>query len=169
MMEAGASPGRLLPEQVWDGRPIPARELFPGKPSGSAMPLVWAHAEHIKLLRSLADGAVFDRPPQPVRRYLRDKHVPRCRPWRPDWRTPSVPVGRALRLDFVEPVVVHWSSDGWQTRQDVATRDTGLGIHTADLPTDGLVPGHVLTFTWKKIASDEWIGIDHTVTIGGPG
>jgi glucoamylase len=65
--------------------------------------------------------------------------------------------------------VIHWSSDGWKTRQDVATRDTGLGIHTADLPTDGLVPGHVLTFTWKKIASDEWIGVDHTVTIGGPG
>ena len=55
-MEAGASPGRLLPEQVWDGAPIPALELEPGKPSGSAMPLVWAHAEHIKLLRSLADG-----------------------------------------------------------------------------------------------------------------
>jgi glucoamylase len=167
-MEAGSSPGRLLPEQVWDGRPIPERELFPGKPSGSAMPLVWAHAEHIKLLRSLADGTVFDRPPQTVRRYLREKHVPRCRPWRPDWRTPSVPVGRVLRLDLPEPAVIHWTSDGWETRYDVQTRDTGLGIHTADLPTDGLVPGHVLTFTWKKIASDEWIGVDHTVTIGGP-
>jgi glucoamylase len=68
-METGASPGKLLPEQVWDGPPIPERELESGQPSGSAMPLVWAHAEHIKLLRSLADAAVFDLPPQPVRRY----------------------------------------------------------------------------------------------------
>jgi glucoamylase len=167
-LESGASPGRLLPEQVWDGRAIAELELFPGKPSGSAMPLVWAHAEHIKLLRSLADGVVFDRPPQTVRRYLREKHVPRCRPWRPDWRTPSVPVGRALRLDLPEPALVHWSSDGWETRQDVVTCDTGLGIHTADLPTDGLVPGHVLTFTWKNIVSGEWIGVNQTVTIAGP-
>ncbi len=168
MMEAGASPGRLLPEQVWDGRAIPELELFPGKPSGSAMPLVWAHAEHIKLLRSLADGAVFDRPPQTVRRYLREKHVPRCRPWRPDWRTPSVPVGRVLRLDLPEPALVHWSSDGWETRHDILTHDTGLGIHTVDLPTDGLVPGHVLTFTWKNMVSGEWLGADHTVAVERP-
>ncbi len=54
----------------------------------------------------------------------------------------------------------------WETRHDTATRDTGLGIHTADLPTDGLVPGGVLTFTWKNLASGEWIGVDHTVIVG---
>ena len=137
-METGASPGKLLPEQVWDGPPIPERELEPGKPSGSAMPLVWAHAEHIKLLRSLADAAVFDLPPQPVRRYLREKRTARCRPWRADWRTPNVPVGQALRLDLLEPALVHWSADGWQTRSDVRTRDTGLGIHTAEISSAGL-------------------------------
>ena len=45
---------------------IPERELFAASPSGSAMPLVWAHAEHIKLLRSLREERVFDMPPQPV-------------------------------------------------------------------------------------------------------
>ena len=44
-----------------------------GGPSGSAMPLVWAHSEHIKLLRSLRDGAVFDMPPQGVKRYIEGK------------------------------------------------------------------------------------------------
>ena len=72
-IEAQTSPGGLIPEQVWDGPPIPARELAPGQPSGSAMPLVWAHAEYVKLLRSLADGAVFDMPPHTVRRYVRGK------------------------------------------------------------------------------------------------
>ena len=58
----------LIPEQVWDSDDIPERELFRGKASGSAMPLVWAHAEHVKLLRSLKDGRVFDMPPEPVQR-----------------------------------------------------------------------------------------------------
>ncbi len=166
-LESGASPGKLLPEQVWDGPPIPELELERGRPSGSAMPLVWAHAEHIKLLRSLADGAVFDRPPQPVRRYLREKHVARCRPWRPDWRPPGVPLGRVLRLDLPEPALVHWSTDGWQTRSDVQTQDTGFGIHCVELATDGLAPGDVIVFTWMNLANNEWIGRDHTVMVNG--
>ena len=168
-MEDGASPGRLLPEQVWDGPPIPELELEPGKPSGSAMPLVWAHAEHIKLLRSLSDGAVFDRPPQPARRYLREKRAARCRPWRPDWRPPTVPIGRVLRLDLPEPALVHWSTDGWQTRSDVRTCDTGFGIYGVELATDGLAPGQVIVFTWMNLASGEWIRRDHTVTVSAAG
>ena len=65
-----ANEGGFLPEQVWDSPDIPEKELFFGKPSGSAMPLVWAHAEYVKLLRSLQEGHVFDMPPQTVRRYL---------------------------------------------------------------------------------------------------
>ena len=29
---------------------FPERELFPGRPSGSAMPLIWSHSEFLKLL-----------------------------------------------------------------------------------------------------------------------
>ena len=58
------------------------RELRRGGPSGSAMPLVWAHSEHIKLLRSLNDGAVFDMPPQGVKRYIEDRTVAPLRTWR---------------------------------------------------------------------------------------
>ena len=101
-IEAGTSSGGLIPEQVWDGPPIPERELEPGQPSGSAMPLVWAHAEYVKLLRSLADGAVFDLPPHTVRRYLKEKRQARCRPWREDAPVAKIPSGRVLRLDFVQ-------------------------------------------------------------------
>ncbi len=59
----------LLPEQIWDAGDIPERGLFNGHPTGSGMPLVWAHAEYIKLLRSLKDRKVWDMPPQPVERY----------------------------------------------------------------------------------------------------
>jgi glucoamylase len=73
VMEALAGESGLLPEQVWDSADIPDRELFIGRASGSAMPLVWAHAEYLKLCRSIRDGEIFDRPPQTVQRYLVSK------------------------------------------------------------------------------------------------
>ena len=60
MMTRMTGPGGLIPEQVWDGPAIPARGLEPGKPTGSAMPLVWAHAEFLNLLAARHYG----RPPK---------------------------------------------------------------------------------------------------------
>jgi glucoamylase len=48
-METFANEGGLISEQVWDSPDIPKHELQLGRPSGSAMPLVWAHAEYVKL------------------------------------------------------------------------------------------------------------------------
>lgn len=76
VLERLASETFLISEQVWDADAIPAKGLFPGRPTSSAMPLVWAHAEYLKLLRSLHDGAVFDLPPQTVERYLRKPPSP---------------------------------------------------------------------------------------------
>lgn len=54
-MEKMATPQLFLPEQVWQDGP------GAGKPTGSATPLGWSHAEYLRLLRSVSDGAVFDR------------------------------------------------------------------------------------------------------------
>jgi len=60
-MEAFANDGLMLPEQVWDGvGPNPFGYTI-GEGTDSATPLAWAHAEYIKLLRSLSDGEVWDR------------------------------------------------------------------------------------------------------------
>jgi glucoamylase len=69
-MEAFASDTGLLPEQIWDEPDYPDSHLYFGKPTGSAMPLAWAHAEYIKLLRSVRDGKVFDWIPEVANRYL---------------------------------------------------------------------------------------------------
>lgn len=69
-MEALTSDGGMIPEQIWDAPDIPERALYFGRPSGSGMPLVWAHAEYIKLSRSIRDGKVFDMPPATAKRYL---------------------------------------------------------------------------------------------------
>ncbi|HEY4257922.1 MAG TPA: glycoside hydrolase family 15 protein [Candidatus Udaeobacter sp.] len=76
-MEAFTSDGGMIPEQIWDAPDIPERSLYFGRPSGSGMPLVWAHAEYIKLSRSIRDGKVFDLPPATARRYLLKNNVRR--------------------------------------------------------------------------------------------
>lgn len=99
-MERSAGTGGLLPEQTWDADDIPEAELFRGRPAGSAMPLVWAHAEHIKLLRSLRDGVLFDRPPETVARYV-DAHTPaRVRIWRFNNKITRSPAGKLLRIEL---------------------------------------------------------------------
>ncbi len=52
-LETLAGSDQLLGEQVWEGS---------GLPTGSARPLVWAHAEYIILAKALATGTVDDRP-----------------------------------------------------------------------------------------------------------
>ncbi len=60
-MEYFAGPTGMMPEQIWDTDDVPEARMYLGRPTGSAMPLMWAHAEYIKLLRSIHDGRIFDR------------------------------------------------------------------------------------------------------------
>ncbi|HLI10420.1 MAG TPA: glucan 1,4-alpha-glucosidase [Alphaproteobacteria bacterium] len=162
--ESFASDGSLLPEQIWDGPDIPERELFRGRPSGSAMPLVWAHAEHIKLLRSLADGRVFDAPPQPLQRYVKDGVGSRHAVWRFNHKCRQLPAGKVLRVELPATAVIHWSADGWRTTHDAPTEDSGFGIHFADLDTARLREGEAVVFTIYWPAERRWEGVDYRLT-----
>jgi glucoamylase len=164
-MEGFASDGHLIPEQVWDGDDIPERELFRGRPSGSAMPLVWAHAEHIKLLRSLREERVFDMPPQPYQRYQVEGVRSSLRVWRLNQKCRTLSAGKILRLDLPCPALVHWSSDNWHRIIDTPTRVTPLGRHIADLDTESLAQGAavVLTFYWQD--DQRWEGTDYIVEV----
>ena len=164
-IEAQTSPGGLFPEQVWDSDPIPERELVTGKATGSAMPLVWAHSEYIKLLRSLADGAVFDMPPHTRRRYVEGKQQARCRPWRTDSPVATIPSGRALRLDLPEPSIVRFTRNGWATHEDAATHDSGLGIHFVEIPTANMGDHGAVIFTWRNAESGAWQGANYEVAV----
>jgi glucoamylase len=161
-----AGHSRLLPEQVWDAADIPALELFRGKPSGSACPLVWAHSEYVKLRRSIRDNKIFDQPPQTVKRYLIDKHVRQIFGWRFNNKTRTVPRNKTLRIVLLNPARVHWSVDGWNTAHDTDTRDTGLGIFTLDLPTASLPVGAQAVFTFFWPLENRWEGTDYSVTVG---
>jgi glucoamylase len=166
-LEASASSGGLIPEQIWDSEDIPRRELFLGRPSGSAMPLVWAHAEHIKLLRSLRDGAVFDMPPQTLNRYV--KNTPPSAPlvWQLSSRIERIAPGRRLRLEFLEEALIHWSTDNWATIADSPTVATGLGLHVFDLPAERLAAESIVRFTMFWPRQNRWEGTDFEVAIAG--
>ena len=164
-MERSAGKGGLIPEQLWDGADIPERELFRGKPSGSAMPLVWAHSEHIKLLRSLRDGAVFDMPPQGVGRYIRDKTVSPFRTWQFVNKIRSIPAGKILRIEATANAVVHWSLDGWKNVHDSETARNRFGVYLVDLPVERANPGDCVRFTFFWPDAGRWEGSDFCVTI----
>lgn len=163
-----ASDGGLLPEQVWDASDLPEQELFFGRPSGSAMPLVWGHAEYVKLCRSLVDGRVFDTPPQPVQRYQVHGVESRLVTWRFNHKSQAFPAGSILRVEVLEPASIHWSANGWRTALDSSTRDTGLGVHVADLPTDGLAVGTQLDFTFYWPRAGRWEGADFAIRVSPP-
>jgi glucoamylase len=164
-MESFAGEGGLLPEQVWDAEDLPERELYRGRPSGSAMPLVWAHAEYLKLVRSITDGRVFDCPPQTVARYLERPTAPPPVAWRFNHKIRHVPAARTLRVETGAPSVVHWTADDWQTVADTPTQDRGWGVHVADLPTGMLTAGTAIQFTFRWAPSDRWEGENFAVTV----
>ena len=164
-LEGFASDGDLIPEQVWDAPDIPERELIRGRPSGSAMPLAWAHAEHVKLLRSLADGRVFDMPPQPRERYQVQQVRSRHAIWRFNHKCRTLPAGRVLRIELPAAGSVHWSADGWRTIHDTATIDSGLGVHYADLDSADLAVDREVLFTLYWSAENRWEGVDYTLRV----
>lgn len=164
-LESFANEGGMLPEQIWDGKDIPERELFFGCPAGSAMPLVWAHAEYVKLRRSLRDGRVFDLPPQTVQRYLIDQVESAHMVWRFNHKIRSMPAGKILRVETMAPATLHWSTDGWTTTTDTSTIDTGLGIHVADVPTAQAATATPIQFTFFWPDAGNWEGVNFTVVV----
>lgn len=166
-MERFANAGGMLPEQVWDAPDIPERELFFGRPSGSAMPLVWAHAEYVKLRRSLREQRVFDMPPETMQRYLIEKIGSSYACWRFNHKIRTMPAGTKLRVEVLAPALVHWSADNWQTTQDTTTWNTDLGVHVADLPTESLPAGRQIIFTFYWPSADRWEGANFEIRVDG--
>ena len=164
-MMAMSSPLGLIPEQVWDSEPIAERDLKPGKPSGSAMPLVWAHSEFIKLCHSRALGRPVDRPAAAWSRYGGVRPKIDYAIWGPNVRRRRLRAGDTLTIALKAPARVHWGVNGWKEIRDADTRDTGLGVHVADLPVAALTAGETIQFTFLWLDTQTWEGRDHAVRV----
>ncbi len=162
-MVAMSGDGGMIPEQVWDSESIPAQSLYPGRPSGSAMPLVWAHAEYIKLLISRQQGYPLDRPSAAWQRYCGQRPVIKHAIWLPQDQILKITRGQVLFIALYEPSIVHWSIDGWQSAQDSETRDTGLGLYLVELETRA--PAKQIEFTIRNMDTGVWLGHNCTIVI----
>jgi glucoamylase len=167
VMHAQTNPGGLIPEQVWDAPDITSAGLFNGAPSGAAMPLAWAHAEYVKLMRSLSDGRVFDTSPQVLQRYRDGQRAVRHVTWSFGNKVMVIQAGKTLRIEITAPGRIHWSADGWRTTEDTAVMETGLDVWYADLPTESLPDGSVIRFTFYWLLPARWENVDFEVRISG--
>jgi glucoamylase len=166
-IEGFASKGGMLPEQVWDQADRPDLELYFGKPTGSAMPLMWAHAEYMKLLRSVWDEAVFDRIAAVADRYSNNKRRRGLEIWKFNRQVRSVAAGHTLRIQASSSFRLRWTLDEWATPKDGVALGTALGIHYLDIPVPRAQRAPVrFTFYWTD--GDRWEGKNFVVAIGAP-
>ncbi|MGH9392839.1 MAG: glycoside hydrolase family 15 protein [Terriglobales bacterium] len=163
-MEQMANHLGLLPEQIWDLPDRPAQFLRFGRPSGSAMPLMWAHAEYIRLLRSRADGIVFDLLPPVAERYgsVRKRSVLEI--WKLNRQLARVAPGTKLRVQLPEAFFLHFSRDGWATVEEQRSIDTGCGFEQVDV---AIAPAQSapLRFTFRYAGDGRWQGQDYAVAV----
>ncbi|MCI4344096.1 MAG: glycoside hydrolase family 15 protein [Thermoplasmata archaeon] len=155
----------LLPEQVWDLPASPGRHFQLGRPTGAAMPLLWAHSEYLKLLRSIDDREIVGCIPEVAARY-RDGRLARERIeiWKMN-RQPSIAhAGGRLRILNTEPFRLHVSRDGWGTVDDVESTSTALGLEFVDLGL-GEREQSTLTFTFFWPRRGSWEGKDYAVRV----
>ena len=161
-MLACASSGGLMPEQVWDTDPIPERGLFPGRPSGSAMPLLWTHAEFIKLLVARREGRPVERLACVADRYAAPR-APNASRWRDGTPLASLPQGRDLVVEDDRPFTLHYGLDGWDSPQDRTAKQGAFGLWRVRLTAEELAGHRAVVFT--RAHGDQWDGTDHHVTI----
>jgi len=167
-----AGPGGLIPEQVWDAPDIAALGLTQGHPTGSAMPLVWAHAELIKLAVTRTTGSPTELLAAVRSRY--NKAAPVVTTawyWRDatDIDTPDgggfdvVPTGRDLVVEDSQPFTLHWGHDNWQDVADLNASSTAFGRYGATLTAAQLVGYSTIEFT--RDYPGGWEEKNHTIDI----
>jgi glucoamylase len=165
--EGFATCGQMMPEQVWDEPNLPGTSLKLGMPGGSAVPLVWAHAEYLKLLRSAVDGKVFDRIDTVYERYCEPAGRKRRR-HDLEFYTLKRPIqrmaaGETLRILDEKRFDLIWTADGWQTTHTTMSHSLGSAGFSAEIAigkTDG-----ILEWTLHWTEQNVWLGYNVVVKV----
>ncbi|HRP05662.1 MAG TPA: glycoside hydrolase family 15 protein, partial [Opitutaceae bacterium] len=165
-LENFANAGGMISEQLWDDADLPEARLSRGHPTGAAMPLCWSHAEYVSLVRSARDGVCFDRIEPAYQRYVVNPVRSRHELW--SFRHPirRMPAGKILRIVATDEAAVIWSPDAWASTQTTDTKAIPiLETWHADLPTDRLISGAVVEFTFQWKRDRRWEGKNFTVVV----
>jgi glucoamylase len=163
-MERFATCTGLLTEQVWDEPDRPEIHMCLGKPTTAAMPLMWAHAEYIKLLRTIRDGRVFDFIPEVSEHFRNGTARKKLEVWKPGRRVRSVKPGSTLRIQAPQDFRLRWSSDEWRTSNEADSMAIALASSFLDIPVgrDQRAP---IRFQFLRAKDARWAESDYEVAI----
>jgi glucoamylase len=164
-MEGFAGEELMLPEQIWDGEALPQAGLEPGRATGSAAPLGWAHAEYLKLLAAISTETLPDLVGPAKHRFVEAMPREPAFVWSHAHQIGRFLEGRAVRVQLQMPAQVRWSADGWASFKEVTTTDTTLGLWVAELPTQIMRPG--ASIEWTAYYQHGWEGRNYTLTCAG--
>jgi glucoamylase len=167
-LEHFSSFGGMLPEQIWDYADLPSEEMYFGRSAGAAQPLVWAHAEYLKLLRSVADGKVFDRISVVEQRYAVARnmrtfhnHLGIFQVNRP---ISAVVQGGTLRIMDATRFSVMYTTNNWATKKELEARVVGRLGAFADIPIAADQTGGIaFTLYWPE--AGRWLGHNYEISI----
>jgi glucoamylase len=127
------------------------------------MPLVWAHAEFLKLAASRALKRPFDRPVAVWERYRGERPTLTRVVWCEQAPAAQLPEGCALTVALRAPGAVRWGMDGWQDVREQETTPNPLGLHVLEIDTPRLRAGRRIDLTFRH--GTTWIGKDFTVQV----
>ena len=137
--------------------------MFLGGPTTAAMPLMWAHAEYIKLLRSIRDNKVFDFIPEVADRYQRGSFRHDLEIWKPNRQVHEISRGMVFRIQAPGNFTVRWSQNEWDTMTDSVACSTDLGVSFLDISTRSSEATSIeFTLLW---GDGQWEGRNYRVSI----
>ena len=169
--ESFSSIGGMLPEQVWDHDDWPEEGLYQGRSAGSAQPLVWAHAEYLKLLRSVSEGKIFDTISVVAERYA---VAPGTRSFKSTTEIfsaarplSSVPAGFTLRIIDQNRFRVVYTVDDWTTQTEVNSRVVGYPGSYVDIAAPSEAGFIEFTLHWPATAdaAERWLGKNYRLQV----
>ena len=154
----------LIPEQIWDAPDLPSQHFLFGRKTGAAVPLLWAHAEYVKLRRSAADGKSCDLIEAVYDRYVRDQgQRDPMEVWKFNRQVPSIEIGTRLRIQADSPFLLHWTTDEWLHSTDTRSTATGVDIEFVDLQLPDQKTRIRFTFLW--LDENRWEGNDYKIEL----
>jgi glucoamylase len=155
----------LIPEQVWDSDPVEDRQLQPGKPTGSAMPLVWAHAEFLKLVHARQSERPIELLDTVWERYRGVRPEADTWHWRAEAPFEVLPHGRDLLVEHHLPFTLHVGEDEEDDVREYSSQLQGLGIHGVRIRASQLAERSQLVFSREFDPAERPDDGPHTVRI----
>ena len=143
--------------------------MFLGKATGRCdSALMWAHAEYVKILRSVVDNRVYDRLDPVVERYGNTQPRPAIEVWKINRQVRKVAArDSASHCGLVAVLVaLEWTTNGTPPR-DTSSIPTAVKLEYVDLEIIAAQKAP-LRFTFYWPLDNQWQGTDYAIEVEQP-